>query len=165
MNKLGIKRLYGILLSLAVVIAAFVIFNVLPYIQMNEDLYELEAASQRYDNDYNMYLQRNRELKDYNEMIEKNDDEIEMLKSLFRENSLNFVDKENSIKFSGNIALDKLSKILNYLAITKDLKVNTLNIKSQAELPLLIGEKTSPEVYINLMEIEQIKISEQILGG
>jgi hypothetical protein len=112
-----------------------------------------------------MYLQRNRELKEYSEMVKENEDELEVLKSIFRENSLNFVDQKNSIRFSGNIALDKLSEILNYLAVTKQLKVNSLNLKSQAELPLLIGEQIAPEMHINIMEIEQIEINEQVLGG
>jgi hypothetical protein len=165
MNKLGIKRLYGILLALAVVIAAFVIFNVLPYIEMNDDLYKLEAIAQRYDNDYNMFLQRNRELKKYKELIELNASEFQALKDMLRRNSINFSEKANTISFAGSIGLDKLSDVLNFLSITKGLKVNTLEFKSQSELPLLIGEGEVPDVYINRMEIEQIKINDQVLGG
>ncbi len=165
MNKLGIKRLYGILLALAVVIAAFVIFNVLPYIEMNDDLYKLEAIAQRYDNDYNMFLQRNRELKKYKELIELNASEFQALKDMLRRNSINFSEKANTVSFAGSIGLDKLSDVLNFLSITKGLKVNTLEFKSQSELPLLIGEGEVPDVYINRMEIEQIKINDQVLGG
>ncbi|HOO32741.1 MAG TPA: hypothetical protein PK466_10355 [Thermotogota bacterium] len=165
MNKLGIKRLFGILLALTVVIAAFVVFNVLPYIQMNDDLYRLESNAQRYDNDYNMFLQRNREIEKYKTLIQANVNELQTLKELMRKNGLSFVDQENSISFSGVIALDKLSSVLNYLSVTKELKVNTLDFKSQTELPLLIGEGVSPEIYINRMEIERIRVNEQVLGG
>ena len=165
MNKLGIKRLYGILLALAVVVAAFVLFNVLPYIQMNEDLYKLEGAAQRYDNDYNMFLQRNREIKKYKEFIDANADEFEELKAIMRRNSLNYSERGEKLSFTGIISLDKLSDILNYLSGTKGLKFNQLNFKSQTELPLLIGEGEVPEVFISRMEIERVKIDEQVLGG
>jgi hypothetical protein len=132
---------------------------------MNDDLYKLEAIAQRYDNDYNMFLQRNRELKKYKELIELNASEFQALKDMLRRNSINFSEKANTISFAGSIGLDKLSDVLNFLSITKGLKVNTLEFKSQSELPLLIGEGEVPDVYINRMEIEQIKINDQVLGG
>jgi len=165
MNKLGINRVWGIIIATAVFLSAFIFFNVLSYIQMDKEIQELEITSMNYNNNYQIFLQTSNNLRDYNEKIEQSTYELRELEELMKRHSLNYTKDGRRLLFSGKLSLDKFSDLLNYLSGSKTLKIIKLDTSSEAELPLLIGESDIPDMYIRDMEIELISINDKILGG
>jgi len=165
MNKIGINRVYGIIIALGILIAAFILFNLMTYLKMDKQIKELEQTATIYNGNYQVYLQTSGTLRDYNEKISMNSAELMELEKLMKSVALTYRKTENKVTFSGIVNPEKFSKILNFLSEAKTLKINTLNVQSQSELPLLMGESEMPDMYINEMEIELIQIDERILEG
>lgn len=165
MRKIGIHRLWGILIALAVMITAFILFNLLTYLRMDKQIKELEQVALQYNSNYGVYLSTSNTLRGYNTRISEKANELNELEKLMQSIALKYRKEGNKITFSGIVKPERFSQILNYLSDAKTLKINKLSTQSQSELPLLIGESDIPDMYIQEMEIEIIQINEKILEG
>ncbi len=165
MRKIGIHRLWGILIALAVMITAFILFNLLTYLRMDKQIKELEQVALQYNSNYSVYLSTSNTLRGYNNKISEKSNEMNELEKLMQSIALRYRKEGNKITFSGIVNPERFSQILNYLSDAKTLKINKLSTQSQSELPLLIGESDIPDMYIQEMEIEIIQINEKILEG
>ncbi|HRW35500.1 MAG TPA: hypothetical protein P5107_10640 [Thermotogota bacterium] len=165
MRKIGIHRLWGILIALAIMITAFILFNLMTYLKMDKQVKELEQVAQQYNSNYKVYLSTSNTLRGYNTKISERANELNELEKLMQSTALNYRKEGNKIIFSGIVNPGRFSQILNYLSDAKTLKINKLSTQSQSELPLLIGDSEIPDMLIQEMEIEIIQINEKILEG
>lgn len=165
MNKIGIHRVWGIVIALLIMITAFILFNLLTYLKMDKQIKELEQVAMTYNGNYQVFLQTSATLRGYNEKISQRAYELNELERLMQSVALAYRISENTISFSGIVNLENFSAILNFLSDAKTLKINKLDTQSQSELPLLIGESETPDMYIKEMEIELIQIDDKILEG
>jgi thioredoxin-related protein len=165
MNKLGINRVWGIIIALGILITAFTLFNLLTYLRMDRQIKELEQTAMVYNANYKVYLETSETLRNYNKQISERAYELEELERMMKNIAVNYQKNGSKIIFSGMVDPEQFSIILNYISDTKTLKINKLDTQSQAELPLLIGESDTPNMYIKEMEIELIQIDDKVLEG
>jgi len=165
MNKIGISRIWGIIIALGILITAFILFNVMTYLKMDRQIQELEQIAMTYNTNYKIYLETSGNLRNYNKQISQKAYELDELERIMQNIAMNFQKTDSKITFSGIVNPEKFSIILNYISDSKTLKINKLDTKSQAELPLLIGENEIPDIYIKEMEIELIQVNDKILEG
>ncbi len=165
MNKLGINRIWGIIIALGILITCFILFNLLTYLEMDRQIKELEQVALTYNTNYRIYLETFNTLRNYNEKISQRAYELDELERMMKNIALDYQKTGRKIIFSGVVNPEKFSIILNYIADAKTLKINKLDTQSQTELPLLIGESETPDMYIREMEIELIQIDDKILEG
>lgn len=165
MGKIGMNRIWGIIIALSIFFAAFILFNLLTYLTMNKDINELSQIAMSYNTNYRLYLETSANLRNYNEKIEQRAYELVELENLMIDIDLNYSKTETKINFSGIIDPEKFSKLLNFVSNANTLKINKMDTESQTELPLLIGQSETPDVYVKEMEIELIQIDDKILEG
>lgn len=164
-NKIGINRNWGIIIALGTLITAFILFNLLTYLNMGRQNKELGQIAMTYNTNYRIYMENSKDLRNYNGKISQRSYEFEELEKLMKKNDLDYRKDGTKITFSGIVNPESFSNILNYISDAKILKINKLDTKSQTELPLLIGESDIPDMFIQEMEIELIQIDDKILEG
>ncbi|MEA1883478.1 MAG: hypothetical protein U9N62_03035 [Thermotogota bacterium] len=165
MNKIGVNRIWGIIIALVILITAFVLFNLLTYLKMDRQIKDLEQTAMTYNTNYKIFLEASGNLRDYNKQVSEKAYEMEELEKMMKMIVLNYRKNGSKIIFTGAVNPEQFSNILNYISNAKTLKINKLDAQSQAELPLLIGESDTPDMYIKELEIELIQINDKILEG
>src|SRR6056297_3569440 len=90
MRKIGIHRIWGILIALAILITAFILFNLMTYLNMDKQIRELAQVSQSYNGNYQLFLQTSSTLRNYNKKISEKSYGLNELEKLMQTNVLDY---------------------------------------------------------------------------
>ena len=163
MNRFGLKRWIGISIALGIFVLGFVLFVLLPYLNMNEQLMIIENKASIYDRNYSNYLREINDLKSYFELLEANSSELNGLHELMSRESLPVIINGNTLRYSGEIPMEKLTRIMNYLSGSRFLKIVSFVFESDSDMPVRIGDEEPLSVRLKNMEIETIETDETVL--
>src|SRR6056297_1074426 len=101
MNKIGIHRVWGIVIALLIMITAFILFNVMTYLKMDRQIQELEQIAMTYNTNYKIYLETSGNLRNYNKQISQKAYELDELERIMQNIAMNFQKTDSKITFSG----------------------------------------------------------------